>query len=590
LRDLLEDNSAPKNLPLSKKLYDSFMDVDRLEELGVMPVVALIEEVSALQTWGDFKQWTKKTYPRLHALPISAGVYNDLDSPDLNTLHINQSGLFLPDESYYKAPEHQEVRQKYTERLQLLLDEFIIDGKIYGDAKALDAFCAKIAAHHWDVAKNRDVDLSHNPMKFESACELGKNLELEGYFDIDPNVVVDVSQPDFIENVAKMWQEEFLDDWKNWAVCLICTHYASLLNSKVDDLSFDLRKIFSGAKVQRERYKRAVSLTNLVGDELGKVYVERYFDGDSRLKMQEMIDFLIKAYHTSIKNATWLSSDTKDKALDKLSKFDAQIGFPKHWHSYSELEFTDDLITNIDKASEFHFADDIAKVGEKVDRLLWHMTPQTVNAYYNPPENVIVFPAAILQPPFFDATRNSAQNYGGIGAVIGHEIGHGFDDQGAKYSGTGELEDWWTSDDKSQFEALTKRLNAQFEGFTPLQLAKDKDAPHVNGKLTTGENVGDLSGIKIALLAYALSRGVYSIEALVDIDVDAVREFFYSYATIWRSKTRDEYARVALAVDQHSPAEFRANTVRNLDAFHAAFETKPGDRLYLAPDARIDIW
>lgn len=585
VRDLLDDSSLRAKIPLASSLYASFMNTERVESRGVDPVVQILAEVYALDTWESFTAWSQANFARIGTLPVAAGVYNDLDRPDFNTLHLSQGGLFLPDESYYRLEQHRSVREKYTELLQKLLDKFG-----YGDAAALDEFCAQIAELHWDVAKNRNVDLTHNPMPFAKACALGSSLQLDAYFNIGADVVVDVAQPDFIEGIAELWSQEYLPQWKNWLLCCVATHYASYLNQEVDDLGFALTQLFSGATKQRERYKRGVALTGLVGDELGKVYVERHYDEASRAKMQEMIEYLIKAYRVSIEKAAWLSETTKGKALEKLSQFDAQIGFPKHWHCYEGVELSEDLLSNLDALKRFHFEDELAKVGERVDKLLWHMTPQTVNAYYNPPENVIVFPAAILQEPFFASTRESSANYGGIGAVIGHEIGHGFDDQGSKYNGAGELEDWWTSQDNTKFKELTTRLNAQFEAFTPEQLAQEKTPPHVNGALTTGENVGDLSGIKIALLAYALSRGVESIEELIALDEEAVRKFFYSYAEIWRNKARDEYVRLTLTVDPHSPAEFRANTVRNLDAFHSVFGTQAGDRLWLEPEDRIDIW
>lgn len=585
-RELLEDSAYDDKLPLSKTLYRAFMDIDAINKAGTSPILPILEGINTIDSWTKWSVWTKDNFASLGVLPVRWGISNDIDNPDYNTLHFFQGGLLLPDESYYTDQSHADTRAKFTVALQNLLN---LVG--YGNAAKADKFCEQIAKMHWDIAKCRDVELTHNPMQLSALATLAPNLNLPQYFSASGEVVVDVAQTDFLENIDKLWVEKHLDDWKNLAICGIIRRFAGKLSDEAVNASFELSRILTGTDKLPERWKRGVAVANAVGDEIGKVYVDLYFNDIARKKMAALVDNLLLAYNKSITAASWLGDETKSKALEKLRKFVPHIGFPQHWHDYTKLELGEDVISNSLALSEFAYYRDMKKVGEKVDKLEWHMTPQTVNAYYNPPDNVIVFPAAILQPPFFDIKADDAANYGGIGAVIGHEIGHGFDDQGAMFNGDGALQDWWTADDKAKFRELTDKLNAQFEKFTPLQLATgSSDDPHVNGALTTGENVGDVAGIKIALLAYALSRGFDSIEQLAEADAESVRRFFYGYALIWRGKGRDEYVRLLLAIDPHSPAEFRANTVRNIDAFHEVFNTTESSALWLPIDERVNIW
>jgi predicted metalloendopeptidase len=340
--------------------------------------------------------------------------------------------------------------------------------------------------------------------------------------------------------------------------------------------------------VQPERWKRGVDLVNaLLGDEIGKVYVEKHFGLEAKRRMDQLVTNLVDAYDISISAAKWLKDETKTKALEKLNKFTPKIGFPSQWVEYPELKTSSDLVANILAIHKAQSQFWMAQVGEKVNRELWEMSPQTVNAYYSPLENKIVFPAAILQPPFFGVDSTEQANYGGIGVVIGHEIGHGFDDQGSQYDGDGNLENWWTEEDRTAFEKITEKLVGQFDSFSPRQLP---DEFHVNGKLTLGENIGDLSGLKISLLALAKAEGFETVEQLIEEKPEEVKEFFFQYALIWRAKVRDEMTKQLLVMDPHSPVEFRANAVRNIDAFHQVFETSQSDDLYLAESERVDIW
>jgi putative endopeptidase len=454
----------------------------------------------------------------------------------------------------------------------------------------------RIAASHFDAAKCRDVDLNHNLMTLADLDRRVENLNVSAFFrQIDGETLVDVHQVDFFLDLGKLWTAKNLQAFKYWLKYQIVNEFSAFLIKDLEVEKFNFySKILGGLEKRPEEWKLAIRLVNaLVGDEIGKVYVDEFFGSTSRLKMAHMVANLIEAYRRSITNCTWMSQETRNAALEKLSKFDPKIGFPHAWHNYDGLEFKlANLVGNIKAYNRYSLRKSFADLGTKINKEEWQMTPQTVNAYYSPTDNTIVFPAAILDYPFFDPEREDAENYGGLGAVIGHEIGHGFDDQGAQFDGDGKLRSWWKLEDYAKFTELTHKLNEQFAQFVPQQFADSgqKNPPHVNARLTTGENVGDLCGVKIALEAYAISRGFESSIALTKADAKSVQAFFMSYARIWRLKMRDEELRTRLTADPHSPAEFRANTVRNLDAFHLAFKTKPGDGLYLAPEDRVNIW
>jgi predicted metalloendopeptidase len=398
-----------------------------------------------------------------------------------------------------------------------------------------------------------------------------------------------VRQPDYLTAFASAWSGEDLEDWKNWARWRLIRARASLLTDDLvaEDFSFYGRRL-SGTEEIRDRWKRAVSVVEgLMGDAVGKLYVERHFPPDAKARMDELVANLREAYRVSINDLEWMTPETRQKALAKLDKFTPKIGYPAKWRDYSTLVIErDDLYGNYRRGHETETDRELAKLGGPVDRDEWFMTPQTVNAYYNPGMNEIVFPAAILQPPFFDADADDAANYGGIGAVIGHEIGHGFDDQGAKYDGDGNLVDWWTDQDRTEFGARTKALIEQYEEYTPRQLS---NGHHVNGAFTVGENIGDLGGLSIALLAYRLS--LKGKEAPVIDGLTGEQRVFYGWAQVWRTKSRDAEAIRRLAIDPHSPPEFRCNgVIRNIDAFYDAFEVSESDELYLEPQRRVRIW
>ena len=492
----------------------------------------------------------------------------------------------------------------------------------------------RIAANHWDNVATRDSVKTYNPTDYAELSGMLADYDLDTWIEswqsaydqtsaaqVQPldfrgifNHVV-VHEPSFLTGLNAFWKAADLDDLKLWARVHVIIGSTLELPHEFDETNFEFYgKTLSGQKQQRVRWKRGVSLVNgICGEDVGREYVKRHFPESSKQRMEQLVGNLIDAYRVSISNSAWLGEETKQKALEKLSKFVPKIGYTNHWRDYSALDVHENagFAENMRAANLYETGYQLAKVGKSVDKDEWLMNPQTVNAYYEPTMNVIVFPAAILQPPFFDPNAEDAANYGGIGAVIGHEIGHGFDDQGAQYDGDGKLNDWWTEEDKANFEQLTQKLIDQYNAFVPTQLAEKyaddpAQAPHVNGALTIGENIGDLSGVNIALKAYAFALdeaagrekngSTESIEASLseapEIDgFTGLQRFFLSYASIWRTKNRDELAEQYLQIDPHSPAECRTNGIaRNVDLFYKAFDVKPEDGMWLDPDQRVRIW
>lgn len=451
----------------------------------------------------------------------------------------------------------------------------------------------KIAAGHWDVVKRRDADLSYNLVGFEELTEQNPGLDWAAWLsglgaDSEKFAEIVVRQPEFLHTFTALWASESLDDWKAWAAWKVLHARSPYLHSALVDETFAFYgTTLSGTEENRERWKRGVSLVqDLLGEAVGKLYVDRHFPAEAKTRMLELVANLQEAYRRNISDLEWMSPQTREAALAKLEKFTPKIGYPDKWRDYAGLEISaTDLVGNYRRGYAAEYDRDLAKLGGPVDRDEWFMTPQTVNAYYNPGMNEIVFPAAILQPPFFDAAADDAANYGGIGAVIGHEIGHGFDDQGAKYDGDGNMVDWWTDEDRSEFGKRTKALIEQYNEFEP----KELPGHHVNGEFTIGENIGDLGGLSIAIAAYKIATE--GTEPPVIDGLTGLQRVFFGWAQVWRTKAREAEALRRLAVDPHSPPEFRCNgVVRNLDTFHEEFDVKPGDALYLEPEKRVKIW
>ena len=580
-------------------LYTSFMDTARIEELGGAPLVDVLARVDAidsipafLRTVGEFERDGIAALIHLYIEP-------DPGNPERYVPFFIQGGLSLPDESYYRLDNFQETRIAFRTHVQRILE---LAGVAEAEASAdlIVALETELATHHWDNVASRDAVKTYNLKTWDEVQEL-VGVDLTPWRDgmapdhADAFAEINVYQPSFLEGLGVMLSDEHLEGWKAWLRFAVVHSAAPFLSDEfvAENFSFYGTQL-TGVPVNRERWKRGVSLTEAaLGEAIGRVYVERHFPPSAKEAMDELVANLVEAYRQSISQLEWMSPETRDRALAKLDSFTPKIGYPVTWKDYSSLEVdAGDLVGNVRRAHVWEHDRQLAKVGKPIDRDEWFMTPQTVNAYYNPLMNEIVFPAAILQYPFFDAERDAAANYGGIGAVIGHEIGHGFDDQGSRFDGDGSLRDWWTDEDRAAFEERTKNLIAQFDALVPQGLA---DENHVNGALTIGENIGDLGGLGIAIKAYALSLGTDGdgrpAEAPVIDGFTGIQRLLLSWAQIWQQKGRDAETIRLLTIDPHSPNEFRCNQiVRNIDAFYDAFGVTESDALWLDEDQRVTIW
>ncbi len=583
-------------------LYASFMDTDRIAALGTTPLqtdLALVRDASSQAELTGALGALQRTGG---AAAVAFWVDNDAKDPERYVAYLHQAGLGLPDEAYYREEQYAPVRERYTPHVARMLALAGVTPEAWGAspdeaAARVVALETRLAAEHWDVVRDRDADLTYNPMSLTALADAAPGFDWrawalalgapEGSLD---DVVV--REPGYAAGFAALWQSEPLEDWKLWMVYHLVSARAPYLTDELVEANFDFYgRTLSGAQEVRERWKRAVSLVEgALGEAVGREYVSRHFPPAHKERMEQLVANLVAAYEESIRSLDWMTAETKERALAKLDAFTPKIGYPVRWRDYSALVVEpDDLVGNVRRAHAFEQDRELGKIGRPLDRDEWFMTPQTVNAYYNPGMNEIVFPAAILQPPFFDPDADDAVNYGGIGAVIGHEIGHGFDDQGSKYDGAGRLEDWWTPTDRQEFEKRTKALVAQYEEYRPAQLGGD--GPHVNGALTIGENIGDLGGLSIALKAYRIALGRPLEDAPVVDGLTGIERVFLGWAQVWQSKGRDEEVVRRIATDPHSPNEFRCNgVVRNVDEFYDAYDVQPGDALYLAPEERVRIW
>lgn len=635
IHEIVEDDDCPA--VKSRALFKSFLDAKAIDASGLAAIEKQLEAIDAASNKTELVRALGAMNPAGGPDLIGIAVYGDPGSPETNIIHIEQAGLGLPDEAYYREDHYGEIRDAYVAMVAKQLRNAKLaetDDDAQAQAKRFLDVETRIAAQHWDNVATRDSVKTYNPTGYADLSGMFANYDLDAWIDAwqsayDQTTAAKVQpldfrglfertivhEPSFITGLDDFWKHCDLDDLKLWTRVHVIIGSASELPHEFSDTSFDFYgKVLSGQKKQRDRWKRGVSLVNnICGEDVGREYVKRHFPESSKQRMEQLVANLIDAYRVSISNSTWLGDETKAKALEKLSKFVPKIGYTNHWRDYSALDVHEDVpfAQNMRAANLYETGYQLSKVGKPVDKDEWLMNPQTVNAYYEPTMNVIVFPAAILQPPFFNPEAEDAANYGGIGAVIGHEIGHGFDDQGAQYDGDGKLNDWWTKEDKANFEALTKKLIDQYNEFVPTQLAdKYSDdpskAPHVNGALTIGENIGDLSGVNIALKAYAFALDQESgaqkdeseqaiessLEQAPQIDgFTGLQRFFLSYASIWRTKNRDELAEQYLQIDPHSPAECRTNGIaRNVDLFYKAFDVQPDDDMWLDPDQRVRIW
>ncbi len=578
-------------------LYDSFMDEENLESLRYKPLEADLAAIAATANHDELLTWLGRT--QRAGGPALAAVYIDTDrvEPDRYVAFLSQAGIGLPDEAYYREEQHAEVLKEYEHFISRVLEHAQITDDPLDAAGRIVSLEKEIAAGHWDAVKDRDAQATYNRMSLTELVENSAGLDWGMWaaavgIPSAAHEMLIVREPDYFASVAQVWQNRDLSDWKLWATFHLLRKFAPYLHSAAVEENFAFYgTTLTGAQELRDRWKRGVSLVEgALGEAIGQIYVTRHFPADHKARMVELVNNLTEAYRQSISSLEWMGEDTRRKALDKLKNFTPKIGYPDVWRDYSGLELTDnDLVGNVKRSNEFDHAYEFAKIGSPINRDEWFMTPQTVNAYYNPGMNEIVFPAAILQPPFFNAAADDAVNYGGIGAVIGHEIGHGFDDQGSRYDGQGRLIDWWTSQDREEFERRTSALIEQYDRYVPAQLGED--GLHVNGALTIGENIGDLGGLAIALRAYEISLGAPLDQAPVIDGLTGVQRVFLSWAQVWQSKIRDEALVQRMSVDPHSPNEFRCNgIVRNIDAFYQAFDVTESDALYLAPEQRVTIW
>ena len=573
-------------------LYGSFMDEEKANALGISPIAKDLELALSVSDVNQFHKVLGDFESRGLGGVFYQYVTTDNMDSNTNIAYIGQSGLSLPDEAYYREEEFAEIRSAFVEHVTKMFTLAKIENPS-AKADAILKLETEIASKHWDQVKDRDAVLTYNKMSFAELKASAPDFDWDTWLATSkvPGKVmatVIVRQPSFFTGLGEILKNFYSEAWSAWLAWHLLSGTASYLSSEFVDESFAFYGTkLSGTPELKARWKRGVGLVEgSLGEAVGQIYVEKHFPPAAKTRMVELVANLIEAYRIDIAALTWMTSETKTKAFEKLDKFTPKIGYPDKWRDYSALDISrDDLIGNLARVTKFNQDYEFAKIGAPVDRTEWLMTPQTVNAYYMPGMNEIVFPAAILQPPFFDIGADDAANYGGIGAVIGHEIGHGFDDQGSKYDGDGNLNNWWTDLDREEFEKRADKLIAQYEELRPLE-AQDV---HVNGALTIGENIGDLGGLTIAYKAYQLSLNGKT-PPVID-GLTGYQRFFMGWAQCWRQKMRAEEVRRRVATDQHSPDEFRCNqVVRNLNEFYEAFNLSEKDALYLPESERVRIW
>lgn len=571
-------------------LYNSFMDEAAVEAKGMDPIRDRLAAVYATGSTTDVIELAG----RLFRSDVSGLFYiypaPDAGNPDRILLYTGQGGLGLPDESYYREEKFAPMVEAYRDHVGSMLRLAGVEDPQEAAARVV-GLETKLASHHWDNVTLRDPQKTYNLKSASEAHELFPLMET--WFDAagivpEKREELVVATPDFFAGAASLINSESLAAWQDWLAMRVVSSAAPYLSAEFVDANFAFYgTTISGTPRNKDRWKRGVAVVeNALGEAVGQIYVAKHFPESHKARMQSLVANLIEAYRQSISGLAWMGEDTKHEALKKLEAFRSKIGYPDEWIDYSAVEIEpSDLLGNVERAHSADVDRHLDEVGKPVDRNKWLMTPQTVNAYYHPLLNEIVFPAAILQAPFFTADADDAVNYGGIGAVIGHEIGHGFDDQGSQFDGSGALRNWWTEDDRTAFEELTSKLVAQFDALSPYAAPGHR----VNGKLTLGENIGDLGGLTIAYKAYLISLDGAEPDVLDGMTGE--QRFFASWAASWRQVIRAEEAIRRLATDPHSPNEFRANAIaKNLDAFHNAFGVAEQDGMWMPPAERVSIW
>jgi putative endopeptidase len=570
--------------------YNAYMDEERVNSLGTSSLDDIFASIDAIEDHDAMAAWFGANNQINIDGPFSLYIGQDDKDSTKYVIFINQSGLGLPDKEYYFDDSERglELRDGYVAYLENLLALSGYDDA-NGAAQRVMALETKLAENHWDKEDSRDADKIYNKVMDAELGELLSNFNVDGYFagiGSGRQDYVVVSQPSYLEAVNQIFLETDLAVLKEFARVNATDAFSSYLSQDVIDARFDfINRTIYGQEEQPPRWERAISAMNShLGELLGQLYVDKHFPPEAKERMAGMLYYLSEAYAESIKGLEWMSPETKEQALIKLSKFTPKVGYPDVWRDYSSLQMSsDDLVGNIRNAREFSHYRNVDKLGKPIDRNEWFMAPQQVNAYYNPSLNEIVFPAAFLQPPNFILDAEDAYNYGAIGRVIGHEIGHGFDDQGSKYDGDGNLKSWWTDEDRAAFEERTAGLIEQFNGFEALP------GLNVNGEFTLGENIGDLGGTAIALKAYRMSlQGKES--PLID-GFTGEERFFLGMAQSSRIKWREQFIEMIIKSDPHAPDVFRVNgVVPNVDDFYTTYDVKEGDALYLPEDQRVRIW
>ena len=595
LRALLDEAVASEAAPDTSqgrvgRLFGAFLDETAIESAGLGGAADLLAEVDAVADIRGLVALAGR-FERIGIDgPMTSFVNTDDRASDRYVVYLNQGGLGLPDESYYREEQHEATRAAYQRHVAAMLT---LAGRPSPDAAAerIMALETRLAAGHIDKVADRDPVATYHLCSPQRLAELAPQVDWDAYAaglgaPAAAFAEVVVRQPGYLTAWSTALAEEPLSTWREWLAWHVVHSVAPFLPKAFVEENFDFYgRTLSGTPQMRARWKRGVELVDrLLPEALGELYVERHFPPAAKARMTELVANLVEAFRRSFADRPWMGEATKAQALAKLEQFTPKIGYPDTWRDYSGLSLSGDLLADVASAHAFETDRNLAKLGGPVDRGEWFMGPQTVNAYYNPGMNEIVFPAAILQPPFFDVEADDAVNYGGIGAVIGHEIGHGFDDQGSQFDGSGNLRNWWTDADREAFDALGAKLIAQFDHLEPIA------APGrtVNGALTVGENLGDLAGLGVGHAAYRIACGHQQPPVLDGLTGD--QRFFVGWAQVWCGKAREETAVMLLAVDPHSPAEHRANVVRNIDAFHTAFGVVEGDGMWLDPADRVSVF
>ena len=571
-------------------LYNSYMDMDTRNNLGMKPLEPIMARIQALENHEQLAVFFADATKVGIDVPFGLGQYADFKDPNTYMMYASQGGLSLPDREYYfkEGERSEEIRDAYLAHLQAMFEKA---GLAEGEAAAntIMALESRLAAEHMLKEQARDMVALYNKIPLSELSELMPEFSWDSYLDAAGISAIDglvVMMVDYMRALDGIIKDTSMDDWKTYLTWKALDASASMLNEEIDRQNFEFySKTLRGVEQPLPQWKRAVGNVNRnLGEVIGKVYVARHFPPQAKEKMLELVNNLIKAYEVSIKELDWMTDETKAQALDKLSKFTPKIGYPDTWRDYGRLDIeADDLFGNMRRSALFNYDKNIARQSGPVDRSEWGINPQTVNAYYSPPLNEIVFPAAILQAPFFDLGADDAVNYGAIGAVIGHEIGHGFDDKGSAFDGDGVLRNWWSDEDKAEFEKRTSKLVEQYSEFKPFEDLS------VNGEFTLGENIGDLGGLSIGMLAYKLS--LEGKEPSVIDGYTGEQRVLIGYAQVWIGLDRDEALRERIETDPHSPRQYRVNgVVRNVPEFYEVFDIAETDALYLAPEDRVKIW